>query len=71
VRACLLDPIAQEAVADVAGRLFLSARGVHRLLRVARSIADLDGQTAVGTATVLAAAALRDPAGRTEPALAA
>jgi magnesium chelatase family protein len=26
VRACLLDPIAQEAVADVAGRLFLSAR---------------------------------------------
>ena len=34
-------------MADVAARFRLSARGYHRVLRVARTIADLDGSAAV------------------------
>jgi predicted ATPase with chaperone activity len=49
----------------------LSARGVHRILRVARSIADLNGASTVDEGTVLAAAALRDPAAALVPSIAA
>ena len=38
---------AAKLVADVAARFRLSARGYHRVLRVARTIADLDGSAAV------------------------
>ncbi|HWH14618.1 MAG TPA: YifB family Mg chelatase-like AAA ATPase [Miltoncostaeaceae bacterium] len=44
-------------------RLALSARGVDRILRVARTVADLDGAEGVGDAHLLEAIALRAPAG--------
>lgn len=37
-----LDTAAQNLLADAAGRIRLSARGYHRILRVARTVADLD-----------------------------
>ncbi len=41
---CALDPDGRRLVAGVAEQLNLSARGYHRLLRVARTVADLDEQ---------------------------
>jgi predicted ATPase with chaperone activity len=38
----------------------MSARGVHRVLRIARTIADLEGKPAVTERDVSAAAALRN-----------
>jgi len=38
-----LDDPTQHLLSDAAGRMHLSARGYHRILRVARTIADLDG----------------------------
>jgi magnesium chelatase family protein len=49
----------------------LSARSIHRLLRVARTIADLDGRPSVSDHDVLAAGALGDPAGPLDDRLAA
>jgi predicted ATPase with chaperone activity len=49
----------------------LSARGIHRVLRVARSIADLAGADQVDEGAILAAATLRDPAAHVGPRLAA
>jgi magnesium chelatase family protein len=42
-----LDPTARELLATAAGQLRLSARGYHRVLKVARTIADLDGDPGV------------------------
>jgi magnesium chelatase family protein len=39
---------AHAEIADAARKLGMSARGFHRALRVARTIADLDGETGVG-----------------------
>ena len=64
------DP-ARELLAAVAIRRSLTARGVHRILRVARTIADLAGRDPVDTGDVLAAADLRDPAAAARPGLAA
>jgi magnesium chelatase family protein len=44
---CALDPPAQQLVADAVDRGGMSARGVHRALRVARTIADLAGEDRV------------------------
>ena len=41
------DAESRELLARVAERFGLSARGYHRVLRVARTIADLDGSAAV------------------------
>ena len=41
------DPEGRALLARVAERFGLSARGYHRVLRVARTIADLDGATQV------------------------
>jgi len=60
--ACALTKRDEHLVADLAMRATLSARGVHRLLRVARTIADLAGRVAVSDEDILAAASLRDPA---------
>lgn len=42
-----VDLEARELLAAAANRLGLSARGYHRVLKVARTIADLDGETGV------------------------
>jgi predicted ATPase with chaperone activity len=47
-------------VTELAAALDLTARGVHRLLRVARTIADVRAADAVAREDLLAAAALRD-----------
>jgi len=46
-RACALDSVARALIATAVDRIGLSARGVHRALRVARTIADLAGREAV------------------------
>jgi magnesium chelatase family protein len=60
--ACRLAPGARARLASIAEARALTARGVHRILRVARSIADLERHDTVDDATVCAAAELRDPA---------
>ena len=42
-----LDADAREMLTTAAGQLRLSARGYHRVLKVARTIADLDGDAAI------------------------
>jgi magnesium chelatase family protein len=42
-----VDTDARELVAAAANRLGLSARGYHRVLKVARTIADLDGESGI------------------------
>jgi magnesium chelatase family protein len=41
---CALEPAARQLIADAVDRGGMSARGVHRALRVARTIADLGGE---------------------------
>ena len=41
------EPDGKRLLLDAAERLRLSARGYHRVLRVARTLADLDAATAV------------------------
>jgi magnesium chelatase family protein len=65
-----LDGGAQRALARAYEAGALSARGRHRVLRVARTIADLDRREPVIEADVLLALSLRQRAG-TEEALAA
>jgi magnesium chelatase family protein len=60
--ACSLDRAARRSLTDVAASLQLTARSVHRVLRVARTVADLQQRSTVGTDDVLAAVALRDRA---------
>lgn len=45
--ACHLQPTAQRLLDQAAERLRLSARGYHRILRVARTIADLEGAATI------------------------
>lgn len=40
---CRLDPAGEKLLADAVSRLGLSARAYHRILKVARTVADLDG----------------------------
>jgi magnesium chelatase family protein len=57
----------EPGAADALGRAYalgaLSARGRHRVLRVARTIADLEGHDRVTEADVLTALSLRQRAG--------
>jgi magnesium chelatase family protein len=69
--ACALTRDATNVLEEWSAMHHLSARSVHRLLRVARTIADLDGRAAVSERDVLAAGSLRDPAGPADDALAA
>jgi magnesium chelatase family protein len=50
-----------------ANRLLLSARGYHRVLKVARTIADLDGETPIGASQVAEALRYRPAAPSSSP----
>ena len=56
---CSAEPPAQRLLELVSERLRLSARGYHRLLKVARTIADLEGAGPIGAIHVGEAASLR------------
>jgi magnesium chelatase family protein len=60
LHACALTGPGRRASEDLARQLELTARGVHRMLRVARTIADLGGRVSVGPEHLAAAAALND-----------
>lgn len=59
---CATTTAAQALLAQSAQRLDLSGRGLHRVLRVARSIADLDAHEKLSIEHVAEALALRIPA---------
>ena len=46
-RHCALPPHGERLLGDAQAKLGLSARAFHRILRVARTLADLDGATAI------------------------
>ena len=48
-RDCRLAPGDQALLERAIDALHLSARAMHRILRVARTIADLDGQTSIAS----------------------
>ncbi|MFN8520920.1 MAG: hypothetical protein U0667_16345 [Chloroflexota bacterium] len=58
--ACALDAGARRAMSQLAATKGMTARGIHRALRVARTIADLEGRPCVGAADVTAAVGLRE-----------
>jgi magnesium chelatase family protein len=69
-RACRLTPTSAARVVALAEDELASGRGTERLLRVARTIADLDGCMSVETVHLDEAAWYRSPATRTAQALA-
>jgi magnesium chelatase family protein len=56
---CKADRVGRRLIAQARSKLMLSARGVHRVLRMARTIADLDGEPAISTAHLAEALQLR------------
>jgi len=58
--ACALDAGARRAMSQLAATKGMTARGIHRALRVARTIADLEGRPRVGASDVTAAVGLRE-----------
>jgi len=60
--AARLEPAAQKLVRDAAERLQLSARGFHRVLKVARTLADLDGVDVTARRHLAEALSYRNPA---------
>ena len=59
-RVCALDPGARRMVKELSAQMDLTARGVHRMMRVARTVADLGGQARVSREDILSASAMRD-----------
>jgi magnesium chelatase family protein len=49
---CATDPAAQTLLKNAIARIDLSARAYHRILRLARTIADVAGSSAIATAHV-------------------
>jgi magnesium chelatase family protein len=58
-RACRLEPRAAELLARSHSQLGLSGRGYERVLRVARTVADLKGRDRVGADEIGQALTLR------------
>lgn len=56
-----LDATGRGLLEQAIGRLNLSARACHRILKVARTIADLDGSEAIGNAHLAEAISYRSP----------
>jgi magnesium chelatase family protein len=56
---CDLDPGLEDMLAQVIDRLRLSARSYHKLLRLARSIADLEAANSIEAKHIAEAAACR------------
>ncbi|MEO6351145.1 MAG: YifB family Mg chelatase-like AAA ATPase [Candidatus Limnocylindrales bacterium] len=71
VAACAMSRSANGRLAELAATNHLTARSVHRLMRVARTVADLHGHETVSDADVLEAGTLRDPTGAADDRLAA
>ena len=61
---CRTDRPARELLTDIAQRTGMTGRGVHRVLRVARTIADLADRDVIEAGDVSAAAALREDGAR-------
>jgi magnesium chelatase family protein len=59
-RACALPPAARRQLSELAAARRLSARGVHKVMRVARSIADLAERATVDADDLYAASALHE-----------
>jgi magnesium chelatase family protein len=51
-RVCAIDPVARRLLERSAERMHLTARGFHRVLKVARTIADLAGESALSPAFI-------------------
>jgi magnesium chelatase family protein len=68
--ACRLDARAENRAIELAELERMSGRGTERLLRVARTIADLDGSAVVDVAHLEEAARFRSPASRAADRLA-
>ena len=64
-RACSLHPDVQKWASGVAEQMRLSARAWHRVLRVARSIADLEGADSIGMPHLKEALQYRQTTGST------
>jgi magnesium chelatase family protein len=62
--AARLDAAGRTLVRDAAERMGLSARGFHRVLKLARTIADLDGKPEVGRGHLAEALSYRAEAGQ-------
>ncbi len=57
------EPVALSLLREAAERMRLSARGYHRVLKLARTLADLDGREGVSRAAYRRGAELSRPAG--------
>ena len=64
-----LEPTAHRLLTSAGERLHLSARAFHRVLRVARTIADLDGDRAIRSAHIAEALGYRPRGVETQPAV--
>jgi magnesium chelatase family protein len=62
-----LEPSARQLLTSAGERLHLSARAFHRVLRVSRTIADLDGENAIRSAHIAEALGYRPRGVETEP----
>jgi magnesium chelatase family protein len=60
-RVCALGPAARRLLAELAASREMSARGIHRVMRVARTIADIESRPDVSDGDLASAANLYEP----------